>query len=89
LISSTVGAGSSLTMSARPSKNALVVRECPMWYRLWAAGGRSPAGRAETGRPRRDPGTIHCHHLSSNIPSACGSVSTTIGPGLRPTMLSK
>ena len=31
LISSTVGAGSSLTMNARPSKNALVVRECPMW----------------------------------------------------------
>jgi hypothetical protein len=40
-------------------------------------------------RPGSPKSTIHCHHLSSNIPSDCGGVSTTIGPGLRSTMLKK
>ena len=33
--------------------------------------------------------TIHCHHMSSNTASACGGVSTTIGPDVRSTMPTK
>jgi hypothetical protein len=51
--------------------------------------GELPActGRLAAIRARQTEIDDYCHHLSSNIPSACGGASATIGPDLRSTML--